>query len=427
MKRIVTFLVLFGLLVSVVLMGCQQQATPSPTPTKPPAPPTAAPTKPAEPTKPPAATTAAPTKPPATPAAPIKIGALLPLTGALQHEGPQVRKGIELALEHYGNAVAGRPIQLIVEDDATDPTTALDKARKLVESDKVSIIIGPQASNVAQAVQPYLMEKKIISLKSRQFPVALTKNFPYLFIVDGTQEQVTAPMGLYAYEVLKYRKVATMTDDYIAGRAFMGGFVQGFKEAGGTIVQEQFHPNTTVDFATYLTNVKDADALCAWTGGPGGARLIKQYVEYGLNKKMPLIAPYISGILNEDVIATIGDIAIGIMGPSSYASTVDNAVNKRVVADYKTKFKERPADSGVMGGYVNAQVVMEALKVTGGDTDADKMKEAILKLTLDTPAGKITFTPDRLSVLNVYICKVVKEGGEYFWQVIHTYPDQKPR
>src|SRR3989304_1817660 len=82
---------------------------------------------------------------------PIKIGALLPLTGALLHEGPQVRKGIELALEHNANMVAGRKIELFVEDSATDPTTALDKARKLVERDGVSIITGPQASNAALA------------------------------------------------------------------------------------------------------------------------------------------------------------------------------------------------------------------------------------------------------------------------------------
>lgn len=435
MKRVVTYLVLFSLLVSVVLMGCQSQATPSPTPTKATATATAVPTKVAEPTKPasePAKPTAAPTKPTAAPTAaapatPIKIGVIIPLTGALMHEGPLVKKGIDLALEHYNWEVAGRKVEIIVEDSATDPTTALDKARKLVERDKVSIVIGPQASNVAQAVQPYLMEKKIISLKSRQFPIALTQKFPYYFIVDGTQEQVTAPMGLYAYNVLKYKTIATMTDDYVAGRAFMGGFVQGFKEAGGTIVQEQYHPNTTVDFATYLTSVKTADALCAWTGGPGGARLLKQYVEYGLNKKMPLIAPYISGILNEDVIPTIGDAALGVIGPSSYASTIDNPLNKKVVADWKKKYNERPGDCGVMGGYVNIQVVMEALKATRGDTDADKMKEAILKLSLDTPAGKITFTPDRLSVMNIYINKVVKEGGEYFWQVIHTYPNQKPR
>jgi len=358
---------------------------------------------------------------------PIKIGVLVPLTGALLHEGPQVRKGIELALEHYGNSVMGRKIELFVEDDGTDPTTALDKARKLVERDGVSIVIGPQASNVAQAVQPYLMEKKIISLKSRQFPIPLTKKFPYLFVADGTQKQVTATMGDYAFNVLKYKTVSTMTADYIAGRDFMGGFTERFKELGGAVVHEQFFPVDAMDFASYLTNAKPADALAAWTGGPGGASLAKQYVEYGINKKMPLIAPYISGILNEDVIPSIGDIVLGVPGPSSYASTLDNALNKKVVADYRKKYNQKPADSGIMGGYVNVQVAMEALKATNGDTDPEKMKAAILKLNIQTPAGPIRFNADRLGIHNVYICKIAKIGGEYVWQVAQTYKDVQPR
>ena len=357
----------------------------------------------------------------------IKIGALLPLTGALLHEGPQVRKGLDLALEHYGYQVAGKKVELIVEDDATDPTTAMDKVRKLVERDNVSIVIGPQASNVAMAVQPYLLEKKIISLKSRQFPIPITKQYPYLFVADGTQQQVTAPMGDYAYNVLKYKTVSTMTADYVAGRDFMAGFANRFKELGGTIAQEQFFPNDAMDFASYLTNVKTADALSVWTGGPGGPNLAKQYVDYGLSKKMPLITPYISGIFGENVLPSVGDTVLGVSGPSSYASTVDNALNKRVVADFKKKFNERPADSAIMGGYVNIQVALEALKATNGDPDPDKMKDAILKLNIETPAGPLRFTPDRLGIINIYISKIARVDGDICWQVVQTYKDVPPR
>jgi branched-chain amino acid transport system substrate-binding protein len=363
------------------------------------------------------------------PAAPIKIGCLLPLTGALLNEGPQVRAGVQLALEHYRYEVAGRKVELIIEDSATDPTTALDKARKLVERDNVPIIIGPQASNVAQAVQPYLTEKKIICLKSRQFPIPLTAKFPYLFVVDGTHKQVTSKMGDYAYNILGYRKVSTMTSDYVAGRQFMAGFTERFIELGGKVVQEQFPPLDCMDYANYLANVnvKEVDCVAAWTGGPGGPRFAKQYVEYGLKQKLPLITPYISGIFNEDMLPQIGDIILGVPGPSSWASTIDNALNKRVVADYRKKHGVRPADSGIMGGYVNMQVAMEALKVTKGDTDPDKMKGAILKLNLESPAGPIRFTPERIGILNIYICKIAKEGSDYFWQVVQTYKETMPR
>ncbi len=363
------------------------------------------------------------------PAAPIKVGGLLPLTGALMNEGPQVRAGMQLALEHYGSEVAGRKVELIIEDSATDPTTALDKARKLVERDNVSMIIGPQASNVAMAVQPYLTEKKIVCLKSRQFPIPLIAKFPYLFVVEGTQKQTTSKMGDYAYNVLGYRKVSTMTADYVAGRDFMAGFTERFVELGGKVVQQQFYPNDAMDYANYLANVnvKEADCVAAWTGGPGGPRLAKQYVEYGLKQKLPLITPFLSGIFNEDTLSQIGDIILGVVGPSSYASTVDNALNKKVVADYLKKYGRRPADSAITGGYVNMQVVLEALKTTKGDTDADKIKQAILKLNIETPSGPVRFAPERLGILNIYICKIAKEGSDYFWQVVQTYKETIPR
>ncbi|MFH1624028.1 MAG: ABC transporter substrate-binding protein, partial [Pseudomonadota bacterium] len=91
---------------------------------------------------------------------PIKVGALVPLTGALLHEGPKVKIGVEMAFENAGWQVGDRKIELIVEDSATDPTTALSKVRKLVEKDKVIAVIGPQHSGVAKAIQPYMNKNK---------------------------------------------------------------------------------------------------------------------------------------------------------------------------------------------------------------------------------------------------------------------------
>ncbi len=422
MNRMIAYVLLVATLASMAFGGCTSAVAPTVTPTSPPA--TASPTRPAT-VAPVAPTTAPAATPSAVPAPPIRIGALLPLTGALLTEGPKLKNAIELALDHYNWQVADRKVELFIEDDATDPTAALDKTRKLVERDRVSIIIGLQHSGVAQAVQPYLTEKRVVCLKSREFPIPLTARFPYIFVSGGTQRQLTAPMAEYAYNVLKFRKVSTMAPDYIAGRDFLGGFTDRFKELGGTIVQEQWFPLEAVDFATYLVNVKEADALAAW--GLGSPRLIKQYGEYGLSKKMPIIGVPIFGLANEEFLSQIGDLALGLTGVGAYASTVDNPLNKKIVADYVKKYNVRPYDSGIVGGYVNVQVAMEALKVTKGDTDADKMKEAILKLNVDTPTGTLRFTPERLGIFNVYILKVGKAGGEYLWEVAETYKDVMPR
>jgi branched-chain amino acid transport system substrate-binding protein len=330
----------------------------------------------------------------AEPSEPIKIGSVIPLTGALLHEGPKVKKGMEMALEDAGWKAAGRKIELIIEDSATDPTTALDKARKLVERDKVIAIIGPQHSGVANAIQPYMNKNKVISMKSRQFPKPLIAKYPYLIVLDGTQQQTCAPMGWYAYEKLGFRKVTTMGPDYIAGRAFVGGFMGGFKEKGGEIVQEQWFPVGCVDFAPYLGALKPADACAAWVAGPGALRLIIQYHEYGISKKMPMIGSFASSLMDEEILPQLRDKALGMHGPSAYASTLDNPLNERVVARWKQRYGSRPGDCAVIGGYNNAQVLVEGIKAAGGDTSPEKLRQAILNLRIQTPCGPLRFTPE---------------------------------
>jgi branched-chain amino acid transport system substrate-binding protein len=362
-------------------------------------------------------------------AEPIKIGALLPLTGALLKQGPLSKEGIEMAFEDANYEVAGRKIVLVVEDDATDPTTALDKARKLVERDKVAAIIGPNHSGVANAIQPYINQNKVINLKVMQFPKALKAKYPWLFVLNGTQEQNCAPMGWYAYEKLGYKTVTTIGPDYVAGRAFLGGFMAGFKEKGGTVVQEQWFPVGSIDFGPYLGNLKDASAFCGWVEGPGALRLVNQYYEYGVSKKMPLIGAYASNLLDEDVLPQLGEKGLGIYGPTAYASTLDNPINKRVVDKFKAKHGGvRPTDTLMVGGYMNAFVLLHALKVTGGDTDAEKLRAAILSLNLkDTPIGPVRFTPEGSGILNIYVIKTAKVGNEYLWEVAQTYAETEPR
>ncbi|MCJ7594001.1 MAG: ABC transporter substrate-binding protein, partial [Desulfobacterales bacterium] len=264
-------------------------------------------------------------------------------------------------------------------------------------------------------------------MKSRQFPLPLIKQYPYLIVLDGTQKQVCSPMGWYAYEKLGYKKVNTMGPDYIAGRDFVGGFMAGFKEKGGEIALEQWFPVGNVDFAPYLAALKPADGTAAWVAGPGALRLITQYEEYGLSKKMPLMGAYASSLVNEDFLPQLGDKALGIIGPSSYASTIDNPVNKRVVANYKKKFKVPPPDSLMVGGYMNAFVLVEGLKASKGDASPETLRKTILGLKMQkTPIGPLSFTPDGAGIYNVYIVKVSKVDGEYVWQIVHTYPNTKP-
>ena len=419
MQRIVTFVALFGLVVMAALAVSLEAPAAAESPT--------AATPAVKPSTPGTAPPAKATPEPGTSGPPIKIGALVSLTGAYVHEGPGILKGMQLALEHYGRQAGGREIQMVVEDDGTDPSIALDKVRKLVEGDKVSMVLVSLFATAGRAVMPYLTEKKIVGIKQAQFPAPLIAEFPYIFVPGGTPKQVTWPMGDYAYNTMKLRKISIMGPDFVTGHDFMDSFTKRFKELGGEVIQEQWFPVSTVDFGPYLSNIKQADAVAVWVAGSGGPNLVKGYNDYGFFRKMPMITPFISGVLNEDTLPQIGDIALGIPGAIPYASTVDNALNKRVVADWQSKYKARPNYTAINSGYMSAQFALEVLNATKGNTDPDRLKEAILKLNVDTPCGPVRLNADRVGVYDVYIAKVAKAGSDYFWQVTETYKDVTPR
>ncbi|MBA7706647.1 hypothetical protein ES703_115502 [subsurface metagenome] len=138
-----------------------------------------------------------------------------------------------------------------------------------------------------------------------------------------------------------------------------------------------------------------------------------------------MIAPWISGILNEDTLADIGDICLGIKGAAIYSSTIDNELNRRLVESCLVKYGERPGDT-IAQGYVAAQVALEAIKASGGDTSPEALSEAILGLRVDTPAGPVSFTLGGVGIHTCYIVEVAKEDGEYLWKVVEVYLDVAP-
>jgi branched-chain amino acid transport system substrate-binding protein len=339
--------------------------------------------------------------------------------------GPKLKAGIEAAFDETGWQVAGKKIEFLVGDSVSNPASSMDKIRKMVERDKVDMMLGINASHVMASVMPYLEEHRVPTIKVLQFPGLLKKKFRYLFLPGGTLQQVTYFMGDFAYDELGYRKITLMGADFIAGHIFANAFMNQFKKRGGAIIQQQWFPPPNMDFSSYLVNLKEADACFVWSGLPAGVRLVQQYADYGLLKKMPLMGYYMSGIFDESVLKDEGIGCLGVCGPASYASTIDDPLNKKFVEAFKKKYGTRPSSLNY-GGYQCALTAIEAIKATGGDTSHEKLRDAILNLEIQTPTGPLRFTTDGIGISNKYIVKNVKENGEYLWQVVRTYENVTP-
>lgn len=353
-------------------------------------------------------------------AEPIKLGALLEFTGALSGYGPKCKDGIEFALEEANWKVAGRPIKIIYEDSGAGPAAALDKAKKLVEVDKVRVIIGPVFTGTAVAIAPYLAENKVIDIGLKCHPIAL-KKWGWMIVLPGAHEMTTYPLGQYAAEKMGYRTATTLLADFEGGYRFQDGFKKGFVERGGTIIQEQWAPIGTLDFGPYLTNIKKADVCAAWSPAADLVRLTKQYREFGLYDKIgPLIIPVATSLWSTHM-QELGDAILGTIGQVDYTWRIDTPLNKEFVKKFVAKYGKKP-DSEHHTAYEATRVALAAIKAIGGDTPPEKLRQAFLNVKLENPAGPVSFTPSGYGIHNIYIVKVIKANGEYAWEPIHTYP-----
>jgi branched-chain amino acid transport system substrate-binding protein len=196
--------------------------------------------------------------------APIKLGFISPITGAIAQAGKDMYNGCELYWEETGWQIAGRKLEVILEDNAGEPAIAITKARKLVESDKVHMLAGIILSNVAYALVPYIEAQEIPTIYPINSADDLTqRKRPRWLVRTGFSAGGNMhPFGEYAAKVLGYKKIAIISLDYAFGWEIAGGFQKTFEDNGGQIIQKLWVPLNVQDYTPYIGQVKkDADAL----------------------------------------------------------------------------------------------------------------------------------------------------------------------
>jgi len=355
---------------------------------------------------------------------PIKIGLLAPLTGQFAANGKDLVAGTELYLDEIGRQVAGRKIELIVEDSEGNPNAALTKARKLVEQDKVHLLTGGVLASVGYAVHPYVDAQKIPTTYPVMAPDDLTQRKPAKWVVRTgfNASQSLHPFGEWVAKNLKYKKVVTTGMDYAFGWEIVGGFQRSFEENGGQVIQKIWSPLPTVDFAPFLAQIKrDADAVFALYAGRPALQFTKQYQDAGLKARLPLIGG--GTLTDEAVLPAMGDEAVGIVSPLHYSAAIETPTNRRFVAAFEKK-AGKVASHGAELSYTNARWIVEAIKAIGGKVeDRELLLAALRKVELkDAPRGPISVDSYGNPVQNIYVRKAERAGGKLQNSVIHTFP-----
>lgn len=360
-------------------------------------------------------------------AEPVKIAVLLPYTGINADMLPWMENGAKLAASEVGGEVAGRPIQLLLADSATDIAPSLDKARKLVEEDRVHLIVIPIMSHVASAVRAYTAESATPTLYIEHCPIQdLTENpVKNAFMHCGTLLGRGYPLGLYAYDVMGARTATVIHDDFVAGEDFTQGTMDAFVHSGGTIIQRQRTPMDIMDYAPYLTAMKKADIVMFWFVPMHALRFVTQYYEYGL--KMPLMEAGCA-TFSEMLMQQLGDKSLGMISDHAYMPGIDRPGVKAYVDRWVKTYGHLTEGAGRFPSinegnstYMSVRLAIEAVKATGGDTSKEALNEALSNLKWESPWGLISFTDYGLGIGDSFVIEAVKEGDRYYWKDVRTY------
>jgi branched-chain amino acid transport system substrate-binding protein len=355
---------------------------------------------------------------------PLKFGYVGPMSGFYSHGGMHATQGIKVALDEVGWTLAGRKIELIIEDDGWDIGVGITKTKKVVMNDKVDMMLGPHNGQVILALRDFFIDNKMIHISPIADESALTRDKYSKFFFRANHDAVADVYRVAGYMAHKkgYRKVVYMGADFIPSRECLKGFREVFEPLGGKVTTEIYAPFGTTDFAPYFAKIdmNNTDAVYAFFFGGDAISFVKQWVEYGLKNRIQLLG---IGLNDGAILQAEGDSALGMESVTNYTPGIDIPENRNFVATYRKKYG-MDADFHADHGYVAAKVALLGLKEVQGNTkDVDKLIRAMEKVKFVAPRGPFRFGPNHAPIQNIYLLRIEKVDGKLVDKVIETYTE----
>jgi branched-chain amino acid transport system substrate-binding protein len=357
----------------------------------------------------------------------VKIGVIMTYSGQFADLATQMDNGIKLYMKQKGDTVAGKKIQIIRKDTGgVAPDVASRLAQELITRDGVDILAGLTTSPNAMAVSKVSDQGKKFMVIMNAATTAIITMSPYSVRTSMTLPSVGTTAGAWAYKS-GIRKAYTMVSDFAPGKDAETAFHEAFKKAGGEIVGSVRMPVGNPDFSAFVQRAKDINPESIFIFVPAGAQpaaLGKAFAERGVDAaKIKIIG---SGeVVDESSVKSMGNAALGIISAWHYDHNDDRPLNKEFVKAYSAEFKRNPDFSSV-GGYDGMHVIYEALKKTGGNTDADALVKAARGMSFDSPRGTLQVDPETRDIVQtIHIRQVRKVGNDLRNVVIDSVENVK--
>ena len=349
----------------------------------------------------------------------VKIGLLATLEGPFAAGGADGMRGAELAVKQRGGEIAGRKIEIIKASSNATPDVAVNAVRKLVEQDKVDIVVGPLSGGEGIAVKDYSKtqpQTTFINGGSGAQATTLVNPSPNFFRFNTEGAQWMVGLGKAAMDK-GYKRTMVIAEDYAFPYSQVQGFMSEYCKLGGKVPVKAWVPLGGKDYASVIARIpKDVDALLVVLGGADAVNFLNQYEAAGGDK--PMMGGSIT--VSQDVLNYRGkrrDSLVGTISAGPLADSFDGAEWKAFVADYQ---KNYPVSAGgypspslfALVYYTNMKAALDALDAVKGDLSGNqaKYREALAKLELKMPTGTVKLDANRQAIGTTFVTEVVKDA-----------------
>lgn len=336
----------------------------------------------------------------------LRVGFMLPYTGTFAQLGVAIENGFMMALNEQGGKLGGREVEFFKVDDESNPAKAIENANRLVQRDKVDVLVGTVHSGVQMGIHKVARESGVLSIIPNAGVHVATRGqcAPNVYRASFTNSQPTLALGKPMME-RGHKKAVWISWNYAAGDEAFEGFEKSYTAAGGTIIKKLGLPFPNVEFQALLTEIASLqpDAVACFFAGGGAAKFLRDYAAAGLNKNIQL---YGSGFLTEGVLQAAGPAADGVLTTMHYSDSLDTPRNKQFRLDYAKTFRSQP-DVYSVQGYDSGLLLIKGVNAAKGDLSNKKaLYGAMDGAVIDSPRGKWTMSPSHNPIQDMYLRKV---------------------
>lgn len=349
----------------------------------------------------------------------IRIGFTGALSGPVAAVGQDQYDGFMLGIETLGKRLGGQPVTVLREDDQLKPELGNQIARKLIDRDKVDVIVGLGFSNVLMASLPRIVESGTVAIATNAGPSPLAGAgcLPHVFSTAWQNDGAAEAMGKYAQDK-GYKRVYLMAPNYQAGKDYIAGFKRQFK---GQVADEVYTQVNQPDYAAEIAQLQAAapDAVFVFYPGGMGVNFVKQYSQAGLSRRIPLLSAF---TVDGTTVGALREAAIGAVSGAVWDTALKTPGNEEFVTRFTARYGRAPSHYAAVG-YDTARLLDVAIaKVKGQTADKAALAAAVKAAGAEFKSirGPFRFNTNNMPVQNYYAFETVRTGGAVGVQQLAT-------